>query len=139
MEMWRLYSIIALSMWGVYSIPGNKATEVHGEKMTLLFETAAFIILCTFVSLRATGDFAKVTVSSALNASVMGLLSAGGFYFMLSAMNASPKNLTTIVLIAGSYPAITAIVSHFCGQPLSTHQWVGVATVMAGLVLVNWK
>ena len=126
-------------MWGVYSIPGNKATEVHGEKVTLIFETVAFILLCGLVSLRATGDLAKITMSSAVNASVMGILSAGGFYFMLMAMNASPKNLTTIVLIAGSYPAVTAIASHFLGQPLSLSQWVGVATVMTGLVLVNWK
>ena len=137
--MWRLYAVMALAMWGVYSIPGNKATEVHGEKMTLLFETVAFVLLCALVSLRATGDFAKITAASAFNASVMGVLSAGGFYFMLSAMNASPRNLTTIVLIAGSYPAITAIVSHFLGQPLSLHQWVGVGTVMTGLALVNWK
>lgn len=137
--MWRLYAFLALAAWGVYSIPGNKATAVHGEKVSLLFETAAFILLCLVVSRHVAVDFPKVTWTSAVNAAIMGLLSAGGFYFMLTAMGASPKNMTAIVLITGSYPAVTAVVAHFIGQPLSLHQWIGVTAVVGGLVLVNYK
>lgn len=136
---WKVASVIVLVLWGTYGIFGSKATEVHGEKVTVVFETVAFILLALVAAGSAMGDFQKVTTRSFINASVMGLMSAGGFYFFLYAMRLSPQNLGVITMTTGLYPVITVLVMHFLGQHLAPQQWLGVALATAGLALVNWK
>ena len=136
---WRIATALALILWGVYTIPGTKAGEIHGEKVSFVFETAAFVLISILVMWGSVGDFQKVTRSSFINASLMGLMSAAGFYFLLMALRLSPANMPVIVLTAGMYPVITVVATHFLGEHLSLQQWLGVALAPVVLTLINWK
>lgn len=127
-------------MWSAYGFFGERSAKIHGDKMNMIFETLAFILLALFAAASGLGDFRKVTAHSAMNASVMGLLSAGGFWFVLYALKIVPQNDTALVLlISGMFPVGAAIISNFMFEALSIQQWVGVVMAGAGLILVNWK
>lgn len=135
---WKIASLIALGAWSLYGIFGSKAGEIHGEKVSMVFETVAFIILTTVVISSAVNDFHRITPKSFFYASLMGILSASGFYFVLYAMRLSPQNWAVIILISGMYPAMAAVIGYFSGTQLALHQWAGVVLATFGLVLVNW-
>jgi len=137
---WRIASLVALAMWSAYGFFGERAGKIHGEKINLLFETLAFIILALIAIVSGIGDFKKVTTDSAINASVMALLSAGGFWFILYAFKVVPQQETFLVLlISGMFPVLAAVISNFIIAPLSVQQWLGVAMAGGGLLLVRWK
>lgn len=135
---WKIACWIAFAMWSVYGFFGERAAKVHGEKVNMIFETLAFILLAIAAAVSGMDDFRKTTFSSALNASIMGLLSAGGFYFVLYALRVVPQQDTALViLISGLFPIGTAIASNFIVAPLSIVQWIGVFLAGAGMVLVT--
>jgi drug/metabolite transporter (DMT)-like permease len=135
---WKTASLITLFLWGVYGIFAAKAGEIHGAKVSLVFEAAAFVALAAMVAHGSLGEFAKVTRQSFMFASLMGLFSAAGFYFLLRALQMSPDNLSVIIVMTGLYPVITVMINHFLGSHLSPHQWVGVAFGIVSVILVNW-
>lgn len=135
---WKTASLATLLLWGVYGIFAAKAGEIHGAKVSLVFEAAAFVVLAAFVAGSSFGEFAKVTRQSFVFASLMGLFSAAGFYFLLYALGLAPENLSAIIVITGLYPVITVVINHFLGSHLAPHQWVGVGFGILAVVLVNW-
>lgn len=136
--MWRIGCLIAFGMWSCYGFFAERAAKVHGEKINLIFETLAFIVLSLIVNMSGIKDFDKVTATSTLNASIMGLLSAGGFYFVLHAMRVAPqKDMPLVLLISGMFPIGAAVISNFIITPLSGVQWAGAVLVGIGMVLVN--
>jgi drug/metabolite transporter (DMT)-like permease len=141
---WLLSSIGALILWGLYSIFGDKATQVHGERISFLFEASAMVILAVTVFLLWGNfqEFKKITAFSAMNASVMAFMTSGAAFLVLLAFRLAPNTHTIpqIVLIAGFYPVVTAITSYFfLDARLSTTQWIGVALSAVALFLINWK
>ena len=137
---WKIASLVALAMWSTYGFFGERAGKIHGEKINLLFETLAFITLALIAIVSGIGDFKKVTTDSAINASVMAFLSAGGFWFILYAFkDASQQETFLVLLISGMFPILAAVISNFFIFPLSIWQWLGVAMAGGGLILVSWK
>ncbi|MBI2633652.1 MAG: EamA family transporter [Parcubacteria group bacterium] len=137
---WFISSLAALMLWATYGIFGAKATEVHGEKVSMIFEAIAFLLIAIIVVLSADlKDFQKITSKSFTNATLMGIASSGGFYLLLYALRLSPERMPLIILITGLYPVLTVIITHFIGKPLSMNQWFGIIFVAAGLILINWK
>lgn len=141
---WVYPSIGALILWGLYSIFGDRATQVHGERITFLFEAAGMTImaLAIFFFWGNLDEFKKVTYGSFLNASIMAIMTSAAAFLVLLAFRVSsnPNHVPQIVLIAGFYPVLTALFSYFLlGSRLSLIQWVGVALSGIALFLINWK
>ncbi|MCX6766791.1 MAG: EamA family transporter [Candidatus Moranbacteria bacterium] len=137
---WKIACFAALVMWSTYGFFAERAGKIHGEKINLIFETLAFIVLALIAVASGIGDIKKITTSSAIHASVMGLLSAGGFWFILYAFKVVPQQETFLVLlISGIFPVLAAVISNFLVAPLSIYQWLGVAMAGGGLILVSWK
>lgn len=137
---WKIACFVALVMWSAYGFFGERAGKIHGEKVNMIFETLAFILLALIAAVSGLGDIKKVTTDSAIHASVMGLLSAGGFWFVLYAFKVVPQQETFLVLlISGMFPILAAVISNFIIAPLSIQQWLGVAMAGGGLILVSWK
>jgi drug/metabolite transporter (DMT)-like permease len=134
---WKIASIGALLCWGVYAIFGDEAGKIHGEKVSLVFEALAFVLLSLIVISGSTTDFSRVTRNSFVLASLMGLSSAIGFYLLLYALRVSPGNLSLIIVITGAYPLITVLVSYFRGANMCSYQWIGVIFVSIGIILIN--
>ncbi|MBU4142732.1 EamA family transporter [Patescibacteria group bacterium] len=133
---WKIACLIAFATWSIYGFFGERAGKIHGEKINLIFETLAFILLAVVAASDAVGDFHKVTGRSAFNASMMGLLSAVGFWFMLYALKVVPQEQTGVaLLISGMFPVGAMLVSHFVSAPLVGWQWAGIALVAAGMPL----
>lgn len=137
---WKIASLVAFAAWSVYGFFGERASKVHGEKVNMLFETAAFVVLSLVVIISGISDFHKITVKSSFNAAAMGLLSAGGMWFVLYAFRVVPnKDIMLVLLISGMFPIGAAIISNFITGPLSATQWTGVVLAGAGMVLVNLR
>jgi drug/metabolite transporter (DMT)-like permease len=134
---WKMASFSALLCWGVYAIFGDEAGKIHGEKISLVFEAMAFVLLSLIVMNGSATDFSKVTKTSFIFASLMGLFSAVGFYFFLYALRVSPGNLSLIMVITGACPLITVVISYFRGANLNPYQWIGITFVSIGIVLIN--
>lgn len=135
---WKTASLATLLLWGVYGIFAAKAGEIHGAKVSLVFEAAAFVVLAALVAGGSLGELTRVTRQSFMFASLMGLFSATGFYFLLYALRLAPENLSAIIVVTGLYPVITVTVSHFSGSHLAPHQWAGVGFGIIAVVLMNW-
>lgn len=90
---WIVATIITTVLWGSYSIFGEKATSVHGEKVSFIFELIGMIVIACIVfgTLGGFADFKKVTNASAVNAIIMGLMVAAGTFTLLYAMRTAPS------------------------------------------------
>lgn len=137
---WRTASFVVLGLWGSYMVFGSKATDIHGERVSMFFEGVAMMAVAVFAIMGHTGDFAKMTLRSGSFALTMGLMSAVGLYIQLYALRVGgPAQLPVIAMITGSWPAITVVLTCvFIGASLQPQQWAGVLAVAGGLVLVNW-
>ena len=99
------------------------------------------IVACVvFGTLGGFSDFKKITGTSAMNAIIMGLMVSAGTFTLLYAMRTSSVNqFPVVIIIAGFYPILTAILSHFfLGSRLSLIQWSGVVLAGVALFLINW-
>ena len=137
---WRTASFVVLTLWSSYMIFGQKATDIHGERVSMLFEGICMVAISIFAMIGHTSDFTKMTFRSGAFALTMGLMSAAGLYVQLYAMRVGgPEKLPIVTMITGSWPAITVVLAClFVGAKLQPHQWLGVLTVAGGLTLVNW-
>ena len=138
------YTIALLAcyiLWSAYAIPGNLAEKVHGVQMNMLFETLAFIGVTFFLRSKIMEALPRVTVTSAIEASLMGIGSAVGFYFFLTALSLAPgtKGIALVILVAGlTFPTQGALFA-FLGESLAIHQWLAIAGMGGCIVLYNWK
>jgi drug/metabolite transporter (DMT)-like permease len=133
-------SVITLLLWGTYTLFANRANAVHGEKVTMAFEAAAFALLAILACGSARNDFGRVTGRSAFDAACMGLMSAGGFYLLLRALRLEPTRVGTITLITGLYPVVTVFAAALAGQqPLTPRSTLGALLTATGIVLVSWR
>lgn len=136
---WILAMSLCFILWSVYAIPGNFAEKTHGVSVNMLFETLAFIGVTALLSSKIIEGLPKVTINSAILGSLMGIASALGFYFFITALSMAPsKGIILVVLVAGvTFPMQSALFSFF-GDPLSTRQWIAIAGMGLCLVLYNW-
>ncbi|OGZ07742.1 MAG: hypothetical protein A3D65_01410 [Candidatus Lloydbacteria bacterium RIFCSPHIGHO2_02_FULL_50_13] len=139
---WTLALLLCFVLWTTYAIPGNLAEKVHGVSVNMLFETLAFVVVAFFLSGKILADISKVTLTSGIQASLMGIGSAVGFYFFLTALSLAPgtKGLALVILVAGmTFPAQSALFGLFSGGGLAVHQWLAIAGMGACIGLYNWK
>jgi drug/metabolite transporter (DMT)-like permease len=68
-------------------------------------------------------------------------MSSGGLFFLLHALRTSPPHhFSTIVLITGLYPVVTAVIGHFfLDAKLNIYQWIGVVLAGVALWLITWE
>lgn len=138
---WRMASLLVLGLWGSYMIFGAKATEIHGERVSMFTEGLAMFFIGSLAVLGHFGDFAKMTLRSGSFATIMGLMSGLGLFIQLYALRVAPKDAWPIVsMITGSWPVVTAVLLCILpgGTKLQPQQWAGVGLAAAGLILVNW-
>lgn len=141
---WILAMVLCFILWSTYAVPGNFAEKTHGVSVNMLFETLAFIGVVILLSGKILEGLPKVTPTSALLASLMGLGSAVGFYFFLTALSLAPgpKGLALVVLVAGvSFPVQSAIFSFFgkAEDALSVRQWLAIAGMGVSIIAYNWN
>jgi drug/metabolite transporter (DMT)-like permease len=141
---WIMASVVTLILWGSYSIFGEKATRVHGEKVSFIFELIGMVITASvvFAIFGGINEFKKITAVSAFNATIMGLMVAIGTFTLLYAFRVMPSvdQFPVAIIIAGSYPVVTAILSYFfLDSKLSLIQWSGVILAGVAIALVNWS
>ncbi len=138
---WRTASYITLSLWASYMLFGDKATAIHGARMSMFFEGAAMMAVGIFGVIGHAGDFSLVTLRSGTLALIMALMSGIGLFIQLYALQVAPSKevFPAITMITGSWPAITVVLACvFLGSRLEFQQWLGVVMVAGGLLLVNW-
>ncbi|MGC9968597.1 MAG: hypothetical protein ABSC29_02615 [Minisyncoccia bacterium] len=146
---WLAYAILASLLFGTYNIFATKANVAHGENVTMLFESAVWIIPIATILIAARSDFQKVTLASATYATLMGVAEASGFYLMLVALRKEPGKMTTITLVIALYWIATLAYSEIIMRvkpgwipeaiPATPKQWVAVGLVLAGVILFNLR
>lgn len=135
---WLGLSLVTLLLWGTYPIFANRANAVHGEQVTMLIESIVMSAVAVYALSGTRFDMSRVTVKSAVLASIMAAGSAVGFYLFLKAIRLAPSRVSTIALLTGLYPVITVIVASVLGdQVMSPKHWLGAVLATVGLILVS--
>ena len=136
----RLLSLTALTvlMWGFWGFFGKLALERRMSPLTVFVAEIIVSALCAvpvlFVARRA-----QAGAQAYAPWNVFGLLSGTGlalgllfYYFALEKAEAS-----VIVPLTSVYPVVSVLLSYFLlGERLRPAQWVGVALVVLGVVLL---
>jgi len=138
---WIVALSICFVLWSTYLLPGSLAEKVHGVHVNFLFETLAFAAVTFFLGRGILSDLSKITLISGIQASLMGIGSAVGFYFFLSAISLAPgtKSVALIILVSGiSFPMQSALFSIF-GEALAINQWLAILGMIACIICYNWK
>jgi|GEM_PF-5424186 hypothetical protein len=138
------YAVALLScfvLWSVYALPGNAAEKIHGVGVNMAFETMAFILVTMLLGSKILAALPQVTLKSAALGTAMGLGSALGFYFFLTALSLAPgtRGMVLVLLVAGLSFPMQGILFALMGEPLATRQWLAVAGMTASIVVYNWR
>ncbi len=138
---WIIAMALCFILWSVYAIPGNFAEKVHGVSVNMLFETIAFVGVAILLSGRICEGLPRVTAGSATLGLLMGLGSAVGFYFFLTALSLAPgtKGIVLVVLVAGITFPMQSVLFSFFGEALSLRQWLAIVGMGVSLIVFNWK
>ncbi len=146
---WIVSLTICFVLWSTYVLPGNVAEKTHGVSINFFFETMAFVLVTVLLWSKVIEDAPKVTFQSGTLGMFMGLGSAIGFYFFLSALSLAPntKAVMLVILVAGvTFPLQSALAGMIFGvegikglgsiRPL---QWVALGGMISSIILFNWK
>ncbi len=134
---WMLATWLATILFGVYPIFGNRAGQIHGEKINFILDGAIMFLMCVILSLFYRSDFQKITKVSLGYSLFMGL-SSMGFILMLYAWRVAPGKMPIIQIIISFAPIITAIMSTKMDHTvLSPHQWFGAFGAILCVCLVT--
>ncbi len=145
---WRVISLFPLVMWALYSIFASLASNAHGEKVTMVFEALAMVVVAVIVIIMGgISDFGRVTKMSCAQASIMGLMSAGGIAIQFYAFRIAPvEKQGSVVMITCMFPILAVAMFHFMstfkiagGSACTTRQWIGVALGAIALWLISGK
>lgn len=139
---WIIALLLCSVLWSTYMLPGNLAEKVHGVSVNFLFETLAFVGVTFFLGGKISTDISKVTLTSGMQSSLMGIGSAVGFYFFLVAISLAPgiKSIALVLLVAGmTFPISSALFGFFGGEALAIHQWLAILGMGGCVILFNLK
>lgn len=139
---WWIALGICFILWSTYAIPGNLAEKTHGVSVNMFFETLAFIGVTILLQEQILESWPKITTNSALLGLLMGIGSAVGFYFFLTAISLAPgtKGIALVILVAGvTFPLQGALFGLFGGEVLALHQWLAICGMGGCIALYNWK
>ncbi len=143
---WKIASVIPMVMWAFYAVFASLASNAQGEKLTTAFESAAMLLVGVVTLMTATtADFTRATPLSMTQASVMGLLSAGGIVLQLYAFRVAPIDKQgAVVMISCMFPVLSVVIFHAMakfdfqgGAAASPRQWLGVAFGAVALWLIS--
>ena len=134
---WFLATIVATVLFRIYPIFGNRAGQIHGEKINFIIDGMIMFFMCIVLSIAYRGDFQKITKISLGYSMFLGLSSLG-FMLMLYAWRVVPDKMPIIQITIGFSTVITAIMSTLIDHTvLSSHQWFGAFGALFCVTLVN--
>ena len=143
---WKVASVIPMVMWAFYAVFASLASNAQGEKLTMVFESAAMLLVGVVVLMTTTAaDFSRATSLSMAQASAMGLLSAGGIVLQLYAFRVAPIDKQgAVVMISCMFPVLSVVIFHMMskldfqgGASATPRQWLGVAMGAVALWLIS--
>lgn len=133
---WLTASILAALFFGIFPIFGNKAGQMHGEKVNFILDAIYMLIISVPIFFYGRQDFYRITPKS-FSYSLGLALSSVGFLLTLYAWRLAPSKLPVIGVTVAFSTVITAVIAHFMGMQLDFYQWIGVLLAFCGIVLVN--
>ena len=134
---WFLATVLSTITFGVYPVFGNKAGQIHGDKINFIIDGCIMFLMCAVMSLMYKEDFQRITKTSFVYSLPLGLSSIG-FLLMLYAWRLAPTKIGAIQITIGFSTIITAIICHvFTNARLESHQWIGALIALIGVSLVN--
>ena len=136
MPSWLIYSLIALSLWGVWGVFGKLAERsLAAGTLVLLGATGGLLVFPIYMAIFHR-DFAfqwdKPEYYFALLTGVVGSIGALFFYFALTQGEAS-----RVVVVTALYPVITVLLAFFfLDEPLGWQKVIGIGLALAGVLLL---
>lgn len=143
---WQMWSFVPMLMWGGYLVLASKAIALHGERVTMVFEAGAMVLVALWmVTTSGVGDFSRVTRLSLAFVIGMALLSAVGLAIQFYAFSIAPRDKQGMVgMINGLFPVVGCLLFAALprlgiegGAPMTSRQWLGLATGILTLWLVS--
>lgn len=147
---WFGYAVVILLLWATYGLFAAGANEVHGQKISMLFEAGWFIAAALLVmTALPKEEYAKVTLMSSFQASAMAWGSLGGFWLLLIAIEKFPEKALPLLFVTGIYSTLSIIIGSLVikfrpewlpkMEQLTFNEKVSAAVIFVGLFVFNWK
>ena len=133
---WKLYSLGALLLWGIWGFLGKMGSRDLTPKQLLTYSVLGFSLALPFLLWWAGRELLQVASGRALSIAVLtGLVSAGASLCYYLAI--SKGDVSRIVAMTSVYPVITCVLSViFLGEHLSWSEGLGIALCLAGVLLL---
>ena len=123
---WLTATILAMLIFSLYPIFGDKASQIHGEKMNFIIDAVFMVIFALFLSIHNSADFKRITKISLAYSLGLGF-STIAFFLTLYAWRVAPNRVPIIMVIVGFSTVITAAIYNFIGTKLTILEWLCVA------------
>lgn len=138
MTKWLIVTMIATFLGGFMPIFSNRSVKIHGPIPNMAILTIFFALVISGYLIMHPEEFSLITKKSLVFTLFASLFSFSSTWLIFYAYMLAPaEKLPVIILTAGFSVIITAIISHFLGQKMEMHRWIGAVITLVGLVLVN--
>ncbi len=133
---WLPYAAGYMFAVGVLGIAAKLALKGATWPAILLATTACYLVLTAVVLLKGGVTVPKMPVSGWLALVMTGVLTAGSFPLLISAL--SRGDASVVVPVTAAYPVLTAILSVLVlSEPFSWLRLCGTVLIVAGVALVS--
>ena len=132
---WLGFSLLALSLWGVWGFLGKVASQSLPAPAVYLLTISGHLVVVAFILLEGLGPVAwqPAGVTAALGS---GLAMAVALLVFLKALARGPA--LVVVPLTGLYPAVTVILSWlFLKEALTLRHLAGLALALAAVWLLS--
>jgi drug/metabolite transporter (DMT)-like permease len=136
-----ILALSAAAAWTVGGVLLKKGTDVVSPATILIFQYVAGVVAISVYLLATSGVGATLAAAERqwLRLLVLAACQIGGYVcFVVAVGHAGKGSLPTaaVLAIAATYPAFVAVVSGpFLGEQLDWHQALGVALIVAGVIV----
>ena len=138
MEKWLVYSLITLTLWGIWGVLLKKASSsLEWYQVYVFANTAIVIAILTLVLIHGKNLTNNVTPSIALIAFLSGVTGTLGYVFLIRSLEAG-GNASIVIPLTSLYPLITVALSAIVlGENVTFRKAVGAVLAVAAIVLLS--
>jgi drug/metabolite transporter (DMT)-like permease len=129
-----LFGLIAALSWGVHDFLARFPSRAVGPIPTVFAVTLAGLLVLT-AWLLIGGEGVKIVWPELWLVAITGIVFAGATLALFAALALGP--ISIVAPIAGAYPALAMVLAVAQGSRPSPVQWLAVAAVMAGVLIVS--
>lgn len=135
---WKLYSLGALLLWGVWGFLGKLGARDLNPKQLLTFSVLGFSLALPVLAWWAGRELLQPVSGRAVAiALVTGMVSVGASLCYYMAISDDKATVSRIVVVTSVYPVVTCLLSAaLLGERLGWSEVLGIVLCLSGVLLL---